>query len=295
LLFRRLRRALPPKILIHLCLSLMLTLISFVAGADRTESLYVCRAFAVAIHYFMLVTFLWMTVEAFNLYSSFVIVMGSYISRFMLKAAVYAWGIPVVIVAVTASLRISDYGNDRYCIVSNWAAYGSLFIPICIIIFANFTVLIRVFYALRSSANGKKVTKEQRRSGISQLRIAVTFSCILGLSWVFGIFAVGDGRLAFQYLFCIFNSLQGFTIFVLHVARHQDARNHWLYLLTGKGLNYHRASMTSTSHRHYRANKSNSSEDYGMRTPSENYSGTLTSTLEHSSFNNPTYSGTSFA
>ena len=90
--YRRLRRTLPPKILIHLCFSLMLTLICFVAGADRTESLYVCRAFAISIHYFMLTTFLWMTVEAFNLYISFVVVMGSYISRFMLKAALYAWG-----------------------------------------------------------------------------------------------------------------------------------------------------------------------------------------------------------
>ena len=31
---------------------------------------------------------------------------------------------------------------------------------------------------------------------------------ILGLSWVFGILAVNEATIVFQYLFCIFNSLQ---------------------------------------------------------------------------------------
>eukprot|EP00112_Aurelia_sp_Birch-Aquarium-sp1_P024728 Seg7957.1 transcript_id=Seg7957.1/GoldUCD/mRNA.D3Y31 product="Adhesion G-protein coupled receptor G4" protein_id=Seg7957.1/GoldUCD/D3Y31 len=278
-MFSRLRRNLPSKILIHLCLALMLTLICFVAGADRTEPVYVCRGFAVAIQYFLLASFCWMSVESVNLYLSFVVVMGSYITKFMLKAAVFAWGLPAVIVAVTASLRIQDYGNERYCVVSGWAAYGTMFAPICLIVILNIGVFIRVFYALQSSAKGKKISKDQKRTGISQLRIAATFSCILGLTWIFGIFAIADARIFFQYLFCIFNSLQGFIIFYLHVARQQEARKHWIFFLTGKGLNYHRATMSSSTARTMRTNKG---ETYRLRTPSADKNGTLTSTLGRS-------------
>lgn len=161
-------------------------------------------------------------------------------------------------------------------------------------ILINFVALIRVLYALRSSAKGKKVTKDQRRSGMSQLRIVATFSCILGLTWVSAVFAVGDGRIAFQYLFCIFNSLQGFTIFYLHVARHTDARNHWIFLLTGKGFNYHRATISSSSHKTV---KHNDSTGFRMRTSSSEQSNrTITSTAgRQTQTNSSTDFGSSFA
>ena len=38
---------------------------------------------------------------------------------------------------------------------------------------------------------------------------------LLGLTWLFGVLAIDDAKLAFQYLFCIFNTLQGFLVFVL--------------------------------------------------------------------------------
>lgn len=154
-----------------------------------------------------------------------------------------------------------------------------MFAPICLIVIINIGVFIRVFYALQSSAKGKKISKDQKRTGISQLRIAATFSCILGLTWIFGIFAIADARIFFQYLFCIFNSLQGFIIFYLHVARQQEARKHWIFFLTGKGLNYHRATMSSSTARTMRTNKG---ETYRLRTPSADKNGTLTSTLGRS-------------
>ncbi|OCU01961.1 hypothetical protein XELAEV_180077397mg, partial [Xenopus laevis] len=39
---------------------------------------------------------------------------------------------------------------------------------------------------------------------------------ILGSSWVFGVLAVNDQTIVFQYMFAIFNSLQGFFIFLFH-------------------------------------------------------------------------------
>jgi len=48
---------------------------------------------------------------------------------------------------------------------------------------------------------------------------------ILGLSWVFGILAVNEATIVFQYLFCIFNSLQGFFIFIVYVIGNSEVRS----------------------------------------------------------------------
>ena len=64
--------------------------------------------------------------------------------------------------------------------------------------------------------SGAKVTSSiQKVSGYQQARRALAIMVLLGLTWLFGILAIGDAKLAFQYLFCIFNTLQGFFVFIL--------------------------------------------------------------------------------
>uniref|UniRef100_K1PIM8 G-protein coupled receptors family 2 profile 2 domain-containing protein n=1 Tax=Magallana gigas TaxID=29159 RepID=K1PIM8_MAGGI len=48
---------------------------------------------------------------------------------------------------------------------------------------------------------------------------------ILGLTWVFGIFSVNQDLIIFQYLFAVFNSLQGLFIFLFYVALNPQKRN----------------------------------------------------------------------
>lgn len=51
-----------------------------------------------------------------------------------------------------------------------------------------------------------------------------------GLTWVFGYLAIADARILFHYIFTLLNSLQGFFIFVLFVARKKKVRDQWLIL-----------------------------------------------------------------
>ena len=71
---RKPRSKLPGKILISLSTSLMLLLVVFLIGIERTSNTRNCRAVAALLHYFILTTFLWMGAEAANLYQMFVIV-----------------------------------------------------------------------------------------------------------------------------------------------------------------------------------------------------------------------------
>ena len=92
-------------------MSLMLLLIVFIAGAAQTENMVGCRIVAVFLHYFALTTVMWMGVEGYNMYMSFVQVMATYQSKFMLKASAVAWGVPAIAVIVTISAATSYYGN----------------------------------------------------------------------------------------------------------------------------------------------------------------------------------------
>lgn len=52
-----------------------------------------CRTAAIAMHYFVLAMFFWTSIQAYNMYLSFVKVMPRYYSKFMLKCCVVGWGL----------------------------------------------------------------------------------------------------------------------------------------------------------------------------------------------------------
>lgn len=60
-----------------------------------------------------------------------------------------------------------------------------------------------------------------------RLRIIVSCSSLMGVTWVLGVFAIGELTFTFQLLFTIFNSLQGFFIFIFYCALNKDAVNEW--------------------------------------------------------------------
>ena len=71
------------------------------------------------------------------------------------------------------------------------------------------------------------LTKTEKSSVVLRLRGAISVIVLLGLTWVFAIFAVGDFGLVFHYLFAIFNSLQGLFIFFFYCFLKTDVRNLW--------------------------------------------------------------------
>ena len=84
----------PSQILLSFCIALFLTLVVFLAAAERskTSSMTGCRVAAIALHYFVLATFMWMAITAFNMYQSFVKVIPKHRSHFLLKCSLVGWG-----------------------------------------------------------------------------------------------------------------------------------------------------------------------------------------------------------
>lgn len=118
----------------------------------------------------------------------------------------------------------------------------SWFVPILVIIVFNLIIFILVIYKL--NCTGAMVTVDTKSNQKKRCWTALAIMSLLGLTWLFGALAISDARLAFEYLFCIFNSLQGFFIFFFHCVRIKEVRNQWTFFVSGLGFS-HKESETS--------------------------------------------------
>lgn len=58
---------------------------------------------------------------------------------------------------------------------------------------------------------------------------------LLGVTWVFGPFAINEAKVVINYVFTVLNSLQGFLIFVFRCCFNPEVRMAWILLIkTGK-------------------------------------------------------------
>ena len=105
------------------------------------------------------------------------------------------------------------------CVVTGRSFYVSLFAPIIIVITVNVFILVRVMYSL-----SKSPSLNSKSSNIRKGRIWFSCACLLGLSWVFGVFSVATSSLVFQYLFCICASFQGFFLFFFNCVLNKEVK-----------------------------------------------------------------------
>lgn len=112
------------------------------------------------------------------------------------------------------------------CIVAGYSFYFGVLVPVATILLSNFIVLGLVMRGLSTNVMNRSNDNEENRL-LRQARVAFACATLLGLTWVFGLLAVGKATTFFQWLFCIFNSLQGFFIFLFYTVRNTDVRKEW--------------------------------------------------------------------
>ena len=132
-----------------------------------------------------------------------------------------------------------------------------------------------------AKAGLKSSSKLKEKSSTIRLMISIIgIMSIFGLTWLFGALTVDKASLAFQVLFVIFNSLQGFFIFLFLCVFGREAREHWLeFLFCGRYKSYYlRPSSATTSSANKRvknvlltSNTASTSEGKSAETPSQAY------------------------
>ena len=102
-LFPTWRKPMGHKILVQLSLALVVLLITFIIAVEtNVENINACRTAAVFLHYSLIATFCWMTVEAYYQYQRLVKIFDTYIPNFMLKASLLAWSLPLIPISAVA-------------------------------------------------------------------------------------------------------------------------------------------------------------------------------------------------
>ena len=89
---RKLRQSDHGQLLLNLCFALLGLYFFFILAIHSTAVMGLCMLVAALLQYFFLVCFMAMAAEAINLYMKLVVVLGSKISYYTLKAAIVCWG-----------------------------------------------------------------------------------------------------------------------------------------------------------------------------------------------------------
>ncbi|XP_059394607.1 adhesion G-protein coupled receptor G6-like [Carassius carassius] len=285
LAFGKLRKDIPSKILIQLCLALLLLNLVFLL--DAWLALYpnavgLCISTAFFLHYFLLASFTWMALEAVHMYLALVKVFNTYITRFMVKIGLAGWGIPLVVVIIVIAINKDHYGlvtygryasgaTDDFCWIKNDIVfYVAVVAYFCLVFLLNFTMFIVVLIQL-CRIKRQNPHNVQNRSGWQEMRSVAGLTVLLGLTWGFAFFAWGPVNLAFMYLFAIFNTLQGFFIFVFHCAMKENVRRQWrTYLCCGTLRLAENSEWSRTATQ--KINKANKKRDFSFRSANSNNS-----------------------
>ncbi|XP_072362111.1 adhesion G-protein coupled receptor G2-like [Scyliorhinus torazame] len=204
-----------------------------------------CITVAASLHYFLLASFTWMCIEAIHMYFALVKVFNIYVRHYILKFCVIGWGIPAVVVGTLLCINVDIYGAETnmksanpaemFCWMKDDTAFYlsvvAYFGLVFLINVSMFIVVLRQIQTMRS--------KQHRNTALNifshHLKGCASLTVLLGLTWGFTFFAWGEARYTFLYLFSIFNTLQGFFIFIFHCVRKDNVRNQWrIHLCCGK-------------------------------------------------------------
>ena len=244
----------------NLIFTILLSQIVFVLGIERNEVETLCLIIAAFLHYILLVSFVWMLIEAIN---ALILIKRPFINQFWLKIiyACFAYLSPLIIVAVTLGVSICDYGhyplanggvaqvstsncwlprrNGRY-----WAFIGPALIIIavnCILLFGILILILRLQFKrkqIRASSMKSSQTETLVKGLASAVRATVLMVPILGITWIFGVFALNSINVVVsqvsQWLFLVFNCYQGVFIFIFFCLLNQEVRAEFQVLVLRK-------------------------------------------------------------
>eukprot|EP00038_Savillea_parva_P012055 m.201919 g.201919 ORF g.201919 m.201919 type:complete len:890 (+) comp21624_c0_seq1:280-2949(+) len=259
----------------------------FITVPDDRDS---CTAISAMLLYCLLALFAWMSIEAYDLYRTFVqqLVFDSagYAAQVRLRYYMAAgWGLPLVFVAaaagydadgmtttadveVTGTGEVVDTSTMSHCWFDRgsevqWVAYGPMLASMAF----NLILTARVLNTVRTQLH-KRVSLREGDTMTARLytfgqtaKAILTISSVTGTAWALGVLVLfGVGGLGMQYAFTLLNTLQGCAIFIFHVLRKEAGREFFSSL----GSTLSRLAPWSSSNSSGGTNSSGNSSSRGL-------------------------------
>ena len=225
-------RTFPSMLLMNLSFALLITNLLFVIGGPIVQhfpNVQLCTITAIFLHFFNLAQFSWMSLfsieMACNFYAAKKLVptVKKNKRRSLALYMLVGWGVPVGICVITIALNYSGRGLILYgvtsegrvgnCWINHFLSFIlSFLVPLVISLTVNLGMFVVVSVLLCQAAKNKSKLQNKNSSLLVRVWIAMFF--ITGFTWVFGFIAIPDEISWAWYPFVIFNSTQGFNIFL---------------------------------------------------------------------------------
>nr|XP_020835585.1 CD97 antigen isoform X5 [Phascolarctos cinereus] len=238
---------------LHLCLCLFVGSAVFLAGTANSSQGQVglrCRLVAGLLHYCFLAAFCWMCLEGLELYFLVVRVFpGPGLRTRWL--CLLGYGTPALIVAISAAVNSQGYGRPRYCWLSLengfiWSFLG----PVTLIIAFNAFIFVITVWKLTQKFSEINPDMKKLKKTRMLTFTAIAQLCVLGCTWIFGLFLFGPENHVLAYIFTILNCVQGCFLFLLHCLLNKKVREEyrrWACIVTKSKYNEFSTSTTSQS------------------------------------------------
>jgi hypothetical protein len=178
-----------------------------------------------------------MLVSALLQLKRLVIIFGfQYIPRLLLKASIFAWGVPLLPVTVLLAVDVDNYTNKgrSFCYPEGLGFYLAVMCPVLMIVTANLLVFGMILHSVIKGSAIKSHRQTSTKLVIQRIATSVLLFFLLGLSWVFGL--VAHLNIVFAYLFCITATLQGFVLFIFFVLGKKETRSYWAKASTVRNM-----------------------------------------------------------
>ncbi|XP_020604905.1 adhesion G-protein coupled receptor D1-like [Orbicella faveolata] len=204
------------RIIIHINLvtAVLLAQVLFLVaafGVKPQTSQVACYAVAVGLFFFFLCVFSWMLAEGIHIYFMVVRVFESGRGRNLYYTCI-GWGFPFTVTVIVVAIFQKRLLSKEICWLSvETGAIWSFVGPAIFVMTINLGILTMVM-----RVTSKMLNEESPSNARSLAKAFVTLLPILGLTWVFGLLAVNNNSVVFEYLFAIFNSLQVSCLLTLH-------------------------------------------------------------------------------
>ncbi|XP_030844704.1 adhesion G-protein coupled receptor D1-like [Strongylocentrotus purpuratus] len=135
------------------------------------------------------------------------------------------WGVPIVLVGISLGISFDHIPSKNFCWLSTEGGAIYAFVaPALAVIVINIVLLGIVLREIRRIID-RDITKIDVSKAKTTAKVLLVFTPVMGAPWVFGILAINEDTVIFDYLFTALNSFQGLMIFLIHTVGNKEFRS----------------------------------------------------------------------
>ncbi|XP_065669393.1 uncharacterized protein LOC100198758 isoform X3 [Hydra vulgaris] len=237
------RLAIIDRNIVHINLAIAITLSNslFLTADSVFKYKSICLAVSLALLYSFLATFFWMLVEGIHVYLMVVIVFKS--ARRLTVYMIIGWVLPALIVALAGVKFHKQLVRQDFCWLSTENHMIWFFAaPSLLIMIINCVILTSTLKASLKMTVEPGEFKRLRKMA----RLTLLLMPIFGLTWVFGLLAINQQTIIFQYIFTAINSFQGLFIFICYCLLNNEVKREYVQVKQ-RSINYLSSKSTGTT------------------------------------------------